>query len=221
MMYATWIINRSATSRLLGEKPTPCEAWTGRKANLAGVHTFSCMVVCLIPKMKRDHKLAPTGEWPLYLGMSEDNKAWLLLNLTSYKESGVRSAAFHEEKWLNTWRRERNEAPLDNQVPFEKHEESIEDKKKCRPETKGNVKISMFLLFNSSLRSLERDDGNITVAVRKLEDGACEQWEVGPYHKIVVRETLKLKSKLQVLVWALNSAFTHYKTNNMVDETST
>ena len=35
MKYATWIMNRSATSRLLTDKLTPNEAWTGRKANLA------------------------------------------------------------------------------------------------------------------------------------------------------------------------------------------
>ena len=51
MKYATWIINRLAASRLLKDKLTPYEAWTGRKANLAGVHTFGCMAVCLVPKI--------------------------------------------------------------------------------------------------------------------------------------------------------------------------
>ena len=80
MKYATRIINTSATNRLLGEKLTPYEAYTGRKANLAGIHTFGCMAVCLIPKIKQDHELAPTGEWLLYLGMSIDHKAWHLVS---------------------------------------------------------------------------------------------------------------------------------------------
>ena len=124
MKYATWLINRSATSRLLDEKLTPYEAWTGRKANLGGVHTFGCMAVCLVPKLKRDHKLSPTGEWLLFLGMSEDHKAWLLVNPNTGKEAEVRSAAFHEDKWLNTWRRERNEIVDPTPEPFEKQVET-------------------------------------------------------------------------------------------------
>ena len=106
--YATWLINRSATSTLLEERLTPYEAWTGRKANRGSVHTFGCMAVCLVPKLKRDHKLSPTGEWLLFLGMSEDHKAWLLVNPTTWKEAEVRSAAFHEDNWLATWRKENN-----------------------------------------------------------------------------------------------------------------
>ena len=79
-------------------KPVP--TWTGRKANLAGLHTFGCMAVCLIPKIKRDHKPALRGEWLLYLNMSEDHKTWLLVNPTTNKEVEDRSTAFHEEKWL-------------------------------------------------------------------------------------------------------------------------
>ena len=40
-----------------------------------------------------------------------------------YTEAEERSAAFHDEKWLNTGRRERNETPLDNQAPFKKQKE--------------------------------------------------------------------------------------------------
>ena len=103
LKYATWLINRAPSSTLLTEKLTPYEAWTGRKANFGGVHTLGCMAVCLIPKIKRDHKLAPSREWLLYLGMSEDHKAWLLVNPTSGKEAEVRSAAFHENKTLKSW----------------------------------------------------------------------------------------------------------------------
>ena len=87
MKYATWLINRSATSRLLDEKLTPYEPWTGRKANMGAVHTFGWMAVCLVPELKRDHKLSPTGEWLLFLGMSEDHKAWLLVNPNTGKEA--------------------------------------------------------------------------------------------------------------------------------------
>ena len=121
MKYATWLINRSTSSSLLAEKLTPYEAWTGRKANLGGVHTFGCMAVCLIPKIKRDHKLV--REWLLFLGMSEDHKPWLLVNPQSGKEAEVRSAAFHEDKWLNTWRKERNQPVESTQVPFERQDE--------------------------------------------------------------------------------------------------
>ena len=52
--------------------------------------------------------------------MSEDHKAWLLVNTTTGKEAVERFAAFHEDKWLNTQRGEINESPLDNHVPFER-----------------------------------------------------------------------------------------------------
>ena len=71
------------------------------------------MAVCLVPKSKRDHKPSPTREWLLFLGMSEDHKAWLLINPENGKEAEVRSAAFHEDKWFNTWRMERKKEVLD------------------------------------------------------------------------------------------------------------
>ena len=122
MKYATWLINRSASSSLLNQKLTPYEAWTGKKASVAGVHTFGCMAVCYVPKIKRDHKLSPTGEWLLYLGMSEDHKAWLLVNPSNGKETEVRSAHFHENKYLKDWRSDNNMAIEETVVPFEKQE---------------------------------------------------------------------------------------------------
>ena len=121
MKYATWIIDRSATSRQLNDKLTPYEAWIGRKANLAGAHTFGCMAVRLIAKIKRDHKLSPIKEWLLFLSMSEDHKAWPLVNPENGKE--VRSAAFHEDKWLKTWRMERKKEALDTQAFVERGKE--------------------------------------------------------------------------------------------------
>jgi hypothetical protein len=56
--------------------------------------------------------------------MSEDHKAWLLVNPNTGKEAEVRSAAFHEDKWLCTWRRERNEHVDPTPEPFEKQVES-------------------------------------------------------------------------------------------------
>ena len=40
------------------------------------------------------------------------------------KKAEVRSAAFHEEKWLNTWRMERKKEALDTQASFERGKES-------------------------------------------------------------------------------------------------
>ena len=40
------------------------------------------------------------------------------------KEAEVRSAAFHEDKWLNTWRQERKKEALDTQASFERGKES-------------------------------------------------------------------------------------------------
>ena len=74
--------------------------------------------------MKRDHKLSPPGEWLLFPGMSEDHKAWLIVNPNTSTEAEVRFAAFHEDKWLNTWRKERNKNVDPTPQPFEKQVES-------------------------------------------------------------------------------------------------
>ena len=79
--------------------------------------------MCLIPKIKRDHKPSPTGEWLLFLGMSEDHKAWLLVKREHGEDAEVRSAAFHEDKWFNTWRQERKNEVLDTHAPFERGKE--------------------------------------------------------------------------------------------------
>ena len=88
---------------------TPYEDWSGTKAYMGSVYTYSCMAVCLVPKLKRDHKPSPTGEWLLFLGMSEDHKVGLLINPSIGKEAQVKSSAFHEYKWQNIWRRERKQ----------------------------------------------------------------------------------------------------------------
>ena len=82
------------------------------------------MALCLISNLKRDHKLSSTGEWLLFLGMREDNKSWLLVNPNIGTETEVRSSGFHEDKWINTWRRERNENVDPTPKPFEKQVES-------------------------------------------------------------------------------------------------
>ena len=55
--------------------------------------------------------------------MSEDNKAWILVNPENGKEAEVWSAAFHEDKWLNTWRHERKKEALDTQALFKREKE--------------------------------------------------------------------------------------------------
>ena len=105
--YTTWLINRSASSRLLEGRLTPYEAWTGRtpgwcphlKLHGSMPHTGWCP----LHKIKRDHKIAPTGDWLLFLGMREEHEAWLLVNPISGKEAEVAFVTFHEDKWLNTW----------------------------------------------------------------------------------------------------------------------
>ena len=61
--YATWLIHRSATSKFLNEKLKPYKVWTDRTTNKGGVHTFGYMAFCLVPKLKRDHKLPLASEW--------------------------------------------------------------------------------------------------------------------------------------------------------------
>jgi hypothetical protein len=56
--------------------------------------------------------------------MSEDHKAWILVNPTTWKEAEVRSAAFHEDKWLATWRKENNQQGEETQDLFEKESDT-------------------------------------------------------------------------------------------------
>ena len=91
------------TDRLLDEELTPYEASTGRDANIGGIRILGCMAVCPIPKLKTDHKLAPTWEWLVFLRMIEDHEIKLLANFTIGKEANVTN---HKQKWLNTWSKE-------------------------------------------------------------------------------------------------------------------
>ena len=90
------------------------------------------MAVCLVPKLKRYHKLSPTGEWLLFFGMSEDHKTRLLVDPNARKEAEVRSVAFHEDNWLNTWRRERNESVDPTPEQFEKKVENTPPRRDLR-----------------------------------------------------------------------------------------
>ena len=97
MEYALWLINRSPSKALEDKRMSPYEAWHGKKANLAGVHTFGCKVNGFIPKALRDNKFSPSGQPLVFLGMSDNHKGWVLYNPIRRTYEVVRTAKFHDD----------------------------------------------------------------------------------------------------------------------------
>ena len=74
MAYVVWIKNRVVNS--LKRNMTPIEQLTGDKPSLAMARVFGCIAQVGIPPETRTGKLDPRTRWAIFLGISEESKAW-------------------------------------------------------------------------------------------------------------------------------------------------
>ncbi|KAM1936926.1 hypothetical protein ACFX15_014142 [Malus domestica] len=82
---------------------TPQEAWSGYKPNVAHLRVFGCVAYAQVPKAKR-RKLDDRGEQCVFVGYSEESKAYKLYNPLIGKLVVSRDVIFSEEdawKWKN------------------------------------------------------------------------------------------------------------------------
>jgi hypothetical protein len=83
---------------------TPQEAWSGYKPSVAHLRIFGCLAYSQVPESKRK-KLDDRGEKCIFLGYSEESKAYKLYNPLTKKSVVSRDVIFDEESvW--SWRDE-------------------------------------------------------------------------------------------------------------------
>ena len=96
-----YLLNRCPTKGV--KKMTPQEAWSGYKPNVAHLRVFGCVAYAQVPEAKR-RKLDDRGEKCVFVGYSEESKAYKLYNPLTGKLVVSRYVIFSEEdawKWNN------------------------------------------------------------------------------------------------------------------------
>lgn len=95
------VLNRSLTVAVKGKTPEEC--WSGEKPNVAYFRVFGCIANVHIPDMKRV-KLDEKSHRCVFLGVSEESKAYRLYDPTAKKLFVSRDVVFEENESWN-WRR--------------------------------------------------------------------------------------------------------------------
>jgi hypothetical protein len=91
---ATYILNRTYTR--LRPDMTPYEAWFGIRPSLAHTRIFGCDAFIHVPKEKR-HKLQAKSQPGMFLGYSDESKAYRVWNKTMRKVCITCDVLFHED----------------------------------------------------------------------------------------------------------------------------
>lgn len=107
--WSVHILNRSPTFSV--QNMTPQEAWNGRKPSVDYFRIFGCVAYARIPEEKR-RKLDDKGEKCIFLGVSEQSKAYKLYNPITKKIIISRDVIFDEDRF---WSWEEN--AITQQIP--------------------------------------------------------------------------------------------------------
>ena len=92
--WSVHILNRSPT--LAVKNMTPEEAWSGRKPTVDHFKIFGCIAYAHVPEQKRT-KLDNKGEKCIFLGVSDQSKAYKLYNPITKKIVISRDVIFDEK----------------------------------------------------------------------------------------------------------------------------
>lgn len=92
--WSVHILNRSPTFAV--KNMTPEEAWSRRKPTVDHFRIFGCIAYAHIPDKKRS-KLHDKGEKCIFLGVSDQSKAYKLYNPTTKRIIISRDVVFDEE----------------------------------------------------------------------------------------------------------------------------
>lgn len=120
--WSVHILNRSPT--LAVKNMTPQEAWTGYKLSIDYFRILGCITYTHVLDEKRS-KLDNKGTKCVFLGISEESKAYRLYNLVTKKIIISRDVIFDEDSnW--TWSREGNKPlPIDLEANDESKIEQV------------------------------------------------------------------------------------------------
>lgn len=97
VLWSIYLLNRSPTIAVRDR--TPEEAWSGRRPSVDHLRIFGCIAYAHVPDEKRK-KLDDKGEKCVFLGVSEQSKAYKLFNPVTRKIIISRDVVFDEE---NMW----------------------------------------------------------------------------------------------------------------------
>ena len=96
--WSVYIQNRSPTAAV--EDMTPEEAWSGSKPEVEYFRVFGCIAYAHIPDQKR-RKLDDKSKKCVFLGVSEESKAWRLYDPVTKKIVISKDVIFDEDKsWV-------------------------------------------------------------------------------------------------------------------------
>jgi len=96
--WSVHIINRSPTAAITNKTPEEC--WTGNKPNVAHFRVFGCVAYAHIPDVKRI-KLEDKSHKCVFLGVSEESKAYRLYDPESKQIITSRDVIFAEKETWN------------------------------------------------------------------------------------------------------------------------
>ncbi|KAF7147957.1 hypothetical protein RHSIM_Rhsim03G0172600 [Rhododendron simsii] len=122
--WSTHVLNRSPT--LAVQNMTPEEAWSGRKPAVDHFRIFGCVAYAHIPDQKRK-KLDDKGEKCIFLGVSDQSKAYKLYNPITKKILISRDVIFDEAQ---TWPWNTN--VVEEQIPTSFDGEDDDDAKQSQ-----------------------------------------------------------------------------------------
>lgn len=115
---------------------TPEEAWNGRKSVADHFRIFGCIAYAHIPDEKRK-KLDAKGEKCVFLGVSENSKAYKLLNPLNKKILISREVIFDEN---DQWDWTKN-GPNQQQVPTSLEEDEDDDKSEAQVQSSNEDQV--------------------------------------------------------------------------------
>jgi hypothetical protein len=114
---SVYLLNRCPTKSV--KNVTPQEAWSGYKPSVAHLRIFGCVAYAQVPEAKR-RKLDDRGEKCIFIGYSEESKAYKLYNPLTNKVVVSRDVVFSEEE---SWNWNNKEADKENVVSDESEEQ--------------------------------------------------------------------------------------------------
>ncbi|KAF8377730.1 hypothetical protein HHK36_031114 [Tetracentron sinense] len=97
---------------------TPQEAWSGYKPSVSHLKIFGCIAYAQVPEAKKK-KLDDRGEKCIFIGYSEESKAYKLYNPLTNKVVVSRDVIFSEEE---TWNWDKEEKIKENRIEIEEQE---------------------------------------------------------------------------------------------------
>ncbi|GLU00272.1 hypothetical protein SLE2022_176510 [Rubroshorea leprosula] len=168
--WSVHILNRSPTSPL--PDLTPEEAWNGRRPAVDYFRIFGCIAYAHVPDQKRS-KLDDKGEKCIFLGVSDQSKAYRLYNPLTKKVIISRDVGFDEASTWSWTEKSGQQIPAD----FENGEDLTVQN--SEGQTSADLEVSRQIAEESLPTEVEFSTGGSLPTTPELESGTSS----GPQRK--------------------------------------